>query len=243
MTFLEVRHVVAAYGRIRALHGVSLEVGAGEMTALIGANGAGKSTLLKVIVGALAPLDGRVHFDGRDVTGWPAHRRVRAGLVLVPEGRAIIHSMRVEENLLLGEDASGSPGQLDQVYERFPILGERRHLPAGLLSGGEQQMLAIARALLGDPRVLMLDEPSLGLAPIIARQIFQLLSQLRDEGMTVLLVEQNARQALRIADRCYVLESGRIAAEGEAALLREDPQVQASYLGGTTRVTGPRGRS
>lgn len=231
--------VAASYGNIRALHGVDVQVAAGGITTIIGANGAGKTTLLKVMIGALAPEHGTIEFDGEDVTGWAPHRRVRRGMVLVPEGRGIIARLTVEENLLLGVDARGdgdrtatTAGSLDEIYDRFEVLRDRRHLEAGLLSGGEQQMLAIGRALLARPSVLMLDEPSLGLAPQLVENLVTLLQNLRDDGLTMLLIEQNARQALRIADHCYLMENGQVVAEGDAASMREDPKVQDAYLGG-----------
>lgn len=237
--FLVASDVAASYGNIRALHGVDVEVAARGITTIIGANGAGKTTLLKVLIGALQPDRGTVELDGEDVTGLPPHRRVRRGMVLVPEGRGIIARLTVEENLLLGIDARGdgdrtamAAGSVDEIYERFEVLRDRRNLEAGLLSGGEQQMLAIGRGLLTRPSVLILDEPSLGLAPQLVDSIVKLLRDLRDQGLTLLLIEQNARQALRIADHCYLMENGQIVAEGDAESMREDPQVQDAYLGG-----------
>lgn len=232
--------IEASYGNIRALHGVSIEVPAGGITTLIGANGAGKTTLLKVLIGALSIESGTVHLKGEDISHWTPRARVHSGVVLVPEGRGIIGELTVEENLQLGLDVRGpertgsatsAAETLDDIYGRFEVLGDRRHLRAGLLSGGEQQMLALGRALLARPRILMLDEPSLGLAPQIVRDVFGMLSKLREAGMTVVLVEQNAKQALRVADSCYLLENGRVVLEGEPATMREDPRVRAAYVG------------
>jgi branched-chain amino acid transport system ATP-binding protein len=226
---LEVEDLRVRYGAIEAVHGVSFVANAGEVTALIGANGAGKSSTLAAISG-LVPSGGRIRFDGRDLAGAPPHAIVRAGVVQVPEGREILAQMTVEENLLMGlrgRDRS----DLGSAYERFPILRERRALLAGSLSGGEQQMLAIARALLARPRLLLLDEPSLGLAPLVVKRVFETLADLKSQGVTMLLVEQNALRALRLADRAFVMELGRIVMRGTGAELLRDEAVARTYLG------------
>jgi branched-chain amino acid transport system ATP-binding protein len=226
---LEVEELRVRYGAVEAVHGVTFVANAGEVTALIGANGAGKSSTLAAISG-LVPSGGRIRFDGRDIAGAPPHAIVRAGVVQVPEGREILARMTVEENLLMGlrgRDRS----ELGSAYERFPILRERRALLAGSLSGGEQQMLAIARALLARPRLLLLDEPSLGLAPLIVRQVFETLADLKRQGVTMLLVEQNALRALRLADRAYVMELGRMAMHGTGSELLRNDGVARTYLG------------
>jgi len=224
---LEVAGLVVNYGAIEAVHGISFDVREGEVVALIGANGAGKTSTLAAISGLVRPARGSVRLEGRDLAGAPPHVIVRAGLVQVPEGREILARMSVHENLLLSgaRDASA-------MYERFPILAERRWLPAGNLSGGEQQLLAIARALLARPRVLLLDEPSLGLAPKMVVTVFDVLGELKAGGTTMLLVEQNALRALRLADRAYILELGRIGLAGTGASLLRDDAVVRAYLGG-----------
>jgi len=222
---LEVEGLVVRYGAIEAVHGISFAVAAGEVVALIGANGAGKSSTLAAISGLVRPAGGRIRLARRDLGGAPPHRIVRAGISQVPEGRAILARMSVHENLLMGGPDVGT------MYERFPILAERRALPAGNLSGGEQQLLAIARALLAKPRVLLLDEPSLGLAPKMVAAVFGILAELRAGGTTMLLVEQNALRALRLADRAYVLELGRIGLAGTGIALLHDPAVARAYLG------------
>jgi branched-chain amino acid transport system ATP-binding protein len=226
---LEVEDLRVRYGAVEAVHGISFGVEAGEVTALIGANGAGKSSTLAAISG-LVPATGRIRFAGRVIAGRPPHEIVRAGIVQVPEGREILARMTVEENLLLGlrgRDRS----RIASAYERFPILGERRRLLAGTLSGGEQQMLAIARALLAEPRLLLLDEPSLGLAPLVVARVFEALADLRRQGVTMLLVEQNALRALRLADQAYVMDLGRLVMRGTGEALLHDEGVARTYLG------------
>jgi branched-chain amino acid transport system ATP-binding protein len=235
---LVVTSVVTYYGSVQALKGVSLHVDQGEIVALIGANGAGKTTTLHTISGLLAPRRGRVEFEGRSIGGRPPERIVRAGVSQVPEGRQVFGALAVRDNLLLGayqvrwrEKRTHLHQQLERVYEMFPVLRERARQAAGTLSGGEQQMLAIGRALMGRPKLLLLDEPSLGLAPRMARTIFDAIPGFRQAGLTVLLVEQNARAALQIADRAYVMETGRIVMEGLAQELANQPEVQRAYLG------------
>jgi branched-chain amino acid transport system ATP-binding protein len=228
---LEVQALSSHYGRIQALHGIDLGIRESERVALVGANGAGKTTLLRTISGVQAATGGSVRFAGRDITRVPPARRVRLGIGQVPEGRQMFGPMSVEDNLLLGgytRSRSERAQDLAQVYERFAVLEERRRQPAGTLSGGEQQMLAIGRALMARPRLLLLDEPSMGLAPRIVEQIFAVIRELRG---TILLVEQNAQAALGVADRGYVVESGRIVLEGPSRALLEDEQVKAAYLG------------
>ena len=232
---LRVEGLVAGYGNIVVLKGIDLDVKPGRAVALIGANGAGKSTTLRALCGLLRPRAGRIVFDGREIQGEPAHRLARAGLVHVPEGRAILGRMSVEENLELGAYGrrdSERAADLERIYQRFPRLRERRRQPAGTLSGGEQQMLAIGRALMARPRLLLLDEPSMGLAPLVVSQVFALVQEIHRAGTTLLIVEQNARRALQIADHAYVLENGRIAIEGPAEAVARDPRVIAAYLGG-----------
>jgi branched-chain amino acid transport system ATP-binding protein len=231
---LEVSNIAVFYGKIAALKGVSLTVDAGEIVALIGANGAGKSTTLKTISG-LRPLSaGRISFDGRDISRLPGHKRVMIGIGQAPEGRGIFPGMTVQENLLMGAYArrGGVQAELAEVYELFPRLAERKSQAGGTMSGGEQQMLAIGRALMAKPKVLLLDEPSMGLAPMLVNQIFSIISEINRRGTTVLLVEQNAQQALQLADRAYVLETGRVVKSALAHHLLSDPEVQAAYLGG-----------
>jgi branched-chain amino acid transport system ATP-binding protein len=227
---LELEDLRVRYGAVEAVHGVSFTANAGEVTALIGANGAGKSSTLAAISGVV-PASGRIRFDGRDIRGAPPHAIVRAGVVQVPEGREILAQMTVEENLLMGLRRRGR-SELGSAYERFPILRERRALLAGSLSGGEQQMLAIARALLARPRLLLLDEPSLGLAPLIVKRVFESLAEMKRQGVTMLLVEQNALRALRLADHAFVMDLGRIVMHGTGAELMRDEGVARRYLGG-----------
>ena len=235
---LRLRNVDAGYGALTVLRRVSLHVRAGEIVTLVGANGAGKTTLLRTIMALLRARAGEVEFDGRPLAGLPTDRIVSLGCSLVPEGRQVFAPMPVKENLLLGalvQQRRGHrrevAGDLERVYGLFPILKTREHQLAGTLSGGEQQMLAIGRALMGRPRLIMLDEPSMGLAPLIVRDIFGIIQRIRAEGTTVLLVEQNARSALKIATRGYVLETGRIVLEGTAEELLANRDVQRAYLG------------
>ena len=230
---LSVKDAVVRYGAITALHGVSFDVAQGEVVTLLGANGAGKSTTLRMLSGLHAPSSGSITFEGRDVTKVKAHEFTSMGISHVPEGRRIFPSMTVLENLEMG--AFGRKDNYDDDIEKmftlFPILKDRRKQLGGNLSGGEQQMLAISRAMMSRPRLLLLDEPSMGLAPMIIDQIFQIIGQIRDEGTTVLVVEQNAAQALRLADRGYVMENGVIVFSDDATKLLHDPRVRAVYLG------------
>ncbi|MGQ2992711.1 ABC transporter ATP-binding protein [Variovorax sp.] len=233
---LKIESVKVSYGAIEAVKGVSLEVRAGEVVTIIGANGAGKSTLLKSIVGLEPVAQGRVLIDGKDCTQVPPHQRVGLGVALSPEGRGVFPDQTVRENLMLGAysrraDKAFVENAIEREFARFPRLKERQHQPAGTLSGGEQQMLAIARALMSDPRLLLLDEPSLGLAPLIIKDIFDAIRQLRSSGLTILLVEQMAKQALGVADRAYVLETGCITLEGSGRELLDNPKVKSAYLG------------
>ena len=233
---LKIEAVKVSYGAIEAVKGVSLEVRAGEVVTIIGANGAGKSTLLKSIVGLEPVAQGRVLIDGKDCTQVPPHQRVGLGVALSPEGRGVFPDQTVRENLMLGAysrraDKAFVERGIEREFTRFPRLKERQHQPAGTLSGGEQQMLAIARALMSEPRLLLLDEPSLGLAPLIIRDIFDAIRQLRSSGLTILLVEQMAKQALGVADRAYVLETGCITLEGSGRELLDNPKVKSAYLG------------
>jgi branched-chain amino acid transport system ATP-binding protein len=234
---LEVRDLVSAYSGIVAVRSATLSVAQGKCIALIGSNGAGKSTMLHTICGLMRPSSGSISFRDENITGQPAYRIARKGVVLVPEGRQILAPLSVRENLELGSLALGKRprgdyGTVEAVFGLFPRLEERREQLAGSLSGGEQQMLAIGRALMGAPELLLLDEPSLGLAPIIVSMVFDALKRLNAAGLTILLVEQNARLALQISDYAYVMERGRIVNEGESKRLRTDPSIQAHYLGG-----------
>jgi len=228
---LDVIRLDSCYGRIPALAGVDLRVAAGELVALVGANGAGKTTLLRTISGVQPMSGGAIRFDGQDLARLSARRRVQAGIVQVPEGRQVFGPLSVEDNLLLGAFARGSRDGLEHVMAMFPALELKRREPAGTLSGGQQQMLAIGRALMAQPRLLLLDEPSMGLAPRLVAEIFAQIADLKAQGMTILLVDQNARAALAIADRGYVMETGRVVLSGPAADLLRDPQVQQAYLG------------
>ena len=233
---LQVKDIDVYYGNIQALRGISLEVNEGEIVTLIGANGAGKSTLLKTISGLLKPKKGSIEYLGSDIDGKAAQSIVKAGISHVPEGRRVFANMTVEENLELGaylrKDREGIKKDLEHVYELFPRLLERRKQLSGTLSGGEQQMLAMGRALMSKPKLIILDEPSMGLAPLMVKNIFNIIEMVNKEGVTVLLVEQNANMALSIADRAYVLETGSIVLAGTAKELQESEEVKAAYLGG-----------
>ncbi|MCR6477172.1 ABC transporter ATP-binding protein [Variovorax sp. ZS18.2.2] len=230
---LEVRGLFAGYGRIEALHGIDLRLGAGQLVALVGANGAGKTTLLRAISGLIESRAGSVSLFGRDISRDSPDRRVRAGLSQVLEGRQVFGPLSVQDNLLLGgyTRPDGREERLGKMYALFPVLEEKRHLAAGTLSGGQQQMLAIARALMSEPKVLLLDEPSMGLAPLLVREIFAVIARLKAQGIPILLVEQNARAALSVADLGYVLETGSIALWGPAGELLRDERVAGAYLG------------
>ena len=226
--------VVSRYGRIEVLHGVSLEVRAGEIVTLVGSNGAGKTTLLRAISGVQPVARGTISFQGKDIQGLAPHLRVRIGIAQVPEGRQVFGPLSVEDNLRLGawtQDQAGAAAQIETIYAMFPALKEKRGIAAGSLSGGQQQMLANGRALMGKPKLLLLDEPSMGLAPVLVEQILQAIVALRARGVTVLLVEQNVVAALGIADRAYVIETGRIVLSGSGDNLAQDPRVRAAYLG------------
>jgi branched-chain amino acid transport system ATP-binding protein len=234
MKLLEIRGLEVRYGGIRAVKGIDLEIAAGELVCLIGANGAGKSSTLRAVSGLAQTAPGSIRFGGRDLAGVPAFARARAGLVMVPEGRGVFAQLSVEENLAMGAYARADAGVATdraRVFELFPRLAERRRQTAGTLSGGEQQMLAIGRALMSRPKLLALDEPSMGLAPIAAQKILQVIRDINNTGVTVLLVEQNARSALALAHRAYVMESGEITLSGEARALLADPRVREAYLG------------
>jgi branched-chain amino acid transport system ATP-binding protein len=236
---LEVRDLCVSYGHVEAVRGISLSVPEGRIVTLMGPNGAGKTSTLGAIAGLLPPASGGILLDGRELGRLPSHRAVAEGIVLVPEGRAILARMSIDENMLLAAEARPAAvpagerrALIDAQYQRFPVLGERRRSPAGGLSGGEQQMLAIARGLVMRPRILLLDEPSMGLAPLLVQRIFEIVEGIHREGTTILLVEQNARMALEVSDHAYVLERGKIVLEGPARDLAADPRVQAAYLGG-----------
>jgi len=232
---LQVKDLQVAYGSIHALHGVNFEVAEGEIVTLIGANGAGKSTSLRAISGLIRARSGQVIYRGQDITRAPAHRIVQLGIGHVPEGRKIFANLTVAENLEMGayarSDRGGLQAAFDRVFKSFPRLKERLRQNAGTLSGGEQQMLAMGRALMSTPKLLLLDEPSMGLSPILVQEIFSIIQEINRQGTTVLLVEQNAYMALQIASRAYVLETGRIVLSGPASELRENPRVRAAYLG------------
>ena len=235
MSLLVAQGLEVHYGGIRAVKGIDLTVDEGEVVCLIGANGAGKTTTLKALAGVL-PATGSIRYDGTEIAGLPVHRRARLGLALVPEGRGVFPRLTVEENLLMGAycrtDRDGIAADLERMHRLFPRLAERASQSAGTLSGGEQQMLAIARALMGRPRLLLLDEPSMGLAPLAVAKIFETVRLIAEQGMTILLVEQNARLALETSRRGYVLEGGRLALQDDAAALLASPRVRAAYLGG-----------
>ena len=235
MAMLEIRDLEVYYGMIQAIKGISFDVNEGEVIALIGANGAGKTTTLHTISGLLTPKHGTVTFEGKDITKIPAHKIVYAGMAHVPEGRRVFPSLSVLQNLKLGAYTRSNKDEIEEtlqmIYKHFPRLEERKNQPAGTLSGGEQQMLAMGRALMSKPRIILMDEPSMGLSPIFVNEIFDIIKQVSAGGTTVLLVEQNAKKALSIADRGYVLETGRIVLEGNAQDLMNDESVKKAYLG------------
>ncbi|MEV6447010.1 ABC transporter ATP-binding protein [Amycolatopsis sp. NPDC051716] len=235
---LEVQDINVHYGKIAALKGMSIAVDEGEIVSLIGANGAGKTTTLKTISGLRPLTSGKILFNGQDISKTPGHKRVLLGIGQSPEGRGVFPGMTVQENLLMGAYTRKDDLQadLDEVYELFPRLNERRTQFGGTMSGGEQQMIAIGRALMTKPKVLLLDEPSMGLAPMLIAQIFDIIREINKRGTTVLLVEQNAQQALKLSDRAYVLETGRVVKSARGADLLDDPQVRAAYLGGDLGV-------
>ena len=235
MSMLEVKDLHVYYGSIHAIKGVSFEVNEGEIVTLIGANGAGKSTTLNTVSGLLKPREGSIQFEGEEIGGQPAHKMPAKGMALCPEGRRVFLQMTVSENLSMGgftRTPEENKEMIERVFERFPRLKERRRQVAGTLSGGEQQMLAMGRAMMSRPKLLMLDEPSMGLAPILVDEIFDIIKRLNDMGTTILLVEQNAQVALSIADRAYVLETGGVSMEGDATQLLHDERVRKAYLGG-----------
>ena len=234
MAMLEVKDLEVYYGVIQAIKGVSFQVNQGEVIALIGANGAGKTTILHTVTGLLSPKRGSVVFEGKEITKVPAHKIVSMGMAHVPEGRRVFAELSVYENLKMGaytrKDKKEIEESLANVYKRFPRLEERKNQMAGTLSGGEQQMLAMGRALMSKPKIILMDEPSMGLSPIMVNEIFDIIRAVSESGTTVLLVEQNAKKALSIADRAYVLETGKIVLEGNARELMEDPKVKSAYL-------------
>ena len=235
MAMLEVKDINVYDGMIHAIQGASFEVNQGDVVALIGANGAGKTTILHTVTGLLQAKRGSVIFEGKDITHTPAHKIVTLGMSHVPEGRRIFSQLSVYENLLMGAYTRKDKGEIaasfDRVYERFPRLKERRNQMAGTLSGGEQQMLAMGRALMSNPKILLLDEPSMGLSPLFVNEIFKIIEEVSAQGVTVLLVEQNAKKALAIANRAYVLETGKIVKAGDSHELMNDPSIKAAYLG------------
>jgi len=232
---LKVDNLVVSYGGIEALKGISLEVADGKIVTLIGANGAGKSTLLRTIIGLVKAESGQVSYNDKIITGLNSQNIVENGITLVPEGRRVFPNLTVAENLRIGaymrKDTDGIKKDLQSVYDLFPRLGERSWQMAGTLSGGEQQMLAVGRALMCKPKLMMMDEPSLGLAPLVIKDIFKIIQEINKQGVTILLIEQNANMALKVADKAYVLETGRIAMEGTGAELLENPEIKAAYLG------------
>lgn len=235
MAMLEIKDIEVFYGMIQAIKGVSFEVNEGEVIALIGANGAGKTTILHSITGLIAPKKGEILFEGRDITSTPAHKIVSMGMAHVPEGRRVFAQLTVLENLKMGAFTRKDKDEIEEsmirVYKRFPRLEERKNQMAGTLSGGEQQMLAMGRALMSRPRIILMDEPSMGLSPIFVNEIFDIIREVSEGGTTVLLVEQNAKKALAIADRAYVLETGKIVLDGKAEELLNDDSVKKAYLG------------
>ncbi len=232
---LKVENIQVYYGMINAIKGVSFEVNEGEVIALIGANGAGKTTILHTITGLIAPRSGHIYLEGKDLTKLPAHKIVYLGMAHVPEGRRVFQQLTVLDNLKLGAFSITDKAQIEKnlqyVYAHFPRLAERKNQVAGTLSGGEQQMLAMGRALMSSPKIILMDEPSMGLSPLLVNEIFKIISEVSKDGTTVLLVEQNAKKALSIADRAYVLETGNIVMEGKASELLDNPRIRAAYLG------------
>jgi len=235
MAMLQVTDLKVNYGVIQAIKGVSFEVNEGEVIALIGANGAGKTTILHTVTGLIAPKSGKIEFEGKDITKMPAHKIVTLGMAHVPEGRRVFADLSVYENLLMGaftrKDKDEIAKTLEMVYKRFPRLRERKNQVAGTLSGGEQRMLAMGRALMSHPKILLMDEPSMGLSPLFVNEIFDIIKEVNASGTTVLLVEQNAKKALSIADRAYVLETGKIVLDAAADVLMNDPSIKKAYLG------------
>lgn len=235
MAMLEVKDLQVYYGMIQAIKGISIEVNQGEVIALIGANGAGKTTILHTVTGLIAPKAGSIVFEGQDITKVPAHKIVSMGMAHVPEGRRVFAQLSVYDNLKMGaytrKDKNEIEESLEMVYKRFPRLEERKNQMAGTLSGGEQQMLAMGRALMSKPKIILMDEPSMGLSPIFVNEIFDIIQEVSASGTTVLLVEQNAKKALSIADRAYVLETGTIALDGDAKVLMNDDSIKKAYLG------------
>ena len=235
MAMLQVTDLKVNFGVIQAIKGVSFEVNEGEVIALIGANGAGKTTILHTVTGLIAPKSGKIEFEGKDITKMPAHKIVTLGMAHVPEGRRVFADLSVYENLLMGaftrKDKDEIAKTLEMVYKRFPRLKERKNQVAGTLSGGEQQMLAMGRALMSHPKILLMDEPSMGLSPLFVNEIFDIIKEVSASGTTVLLVEQNAKKALSIADRAYVLETGKIVLDAAADVLMNDPSIKKAYLG------------
>ena len=235
MAMLQVTDLKVNYGVIQAIKGVSFEVNEGEVIALIGANGAGKTTILHTVTGLIAPKSGKIEFEGKDITKMPAHKIVTLGMAHVPEGRRVFADLSVYENLLMGaftrKDKDEISQTLEMVYKRFPRLKERKNQVAGTLSGGEQQMLAMGRALMSHPKIILMDEPSMGLSPLFVNEIIDIIKEVSASGTTVLLVEQNAKKALSIADRAYVLETGKIVLDAAADVLMNDPSIKKAYLG------------
>ncbi len=236
MALLEVKDLQVFYGVIQALKGISFEVDKGEIVTLIGANGAGKTTTMQTIIGLIPSKSGSIHYNEKEITKMPSHKIVASGISQVPEGRRIFQELSVYDNLMLGaylqKDQKRIKDDIENVFDQFPILGERRTQIAGTLSGGEQQMLAMSRALMAHPTLLMMDEPSMGLSPLLVSQVFDIIKDMNDKGITILLVEQNAEKALKIADRAYVLETGAITASGTGAELASSPEIRKAYLGG-----------
>jgi len=236
MALLEVKDLQVFYGVIQALKGISFEVSQGEIVTLIGANGAGKTTTMQTVIGLIQPKAGSIIYNEKDITKMPSHKIVASGISQVPEGRRIFQELSVYDNLMLGaylqKDQKKIKDDIENVFDQFPILGERRTQIAGTLSGGEQQMLAMSRALMAHPTLLMMDEPSMGLSPLLVSQVFDIIKDMNSKGITILLVEQNAEKALKIADRAYVLETGSITASGTGAELASSPEIRKAYLGG-----------